>query len=60
MNLSGYRRNAPSYSVGGTNFTATGISAGIRQNFLQDFYLGLNGGYENVPIRPPRSGRRGA
>ena len=47
LNISGYRRNDPSYSIAGTNFTATGISAGIRQKFLQDFAVGVNGGYEN-------------
>jgi len=60
LSLTGYRRNAPSYSVGGTNFTATGISAGIRQNFLQDFYLGLNGGYENDAYTPASQGVTGA
>ena len=47
VNLVSYRRNNPSYSIGGTNFTATGISAGVRQNFFRDFYAGVNGGYEN-------------
>jgi len=60
VSLTGYRRNAPSYSIGGTNFTATGISAGIRQNFLQDFYLGINGGYENDAYTPASVGITGA
>ena len=60
LNIAGYRRNAPSYSIGGTNFTATGISVGIRQNFLQDFYVGLNGGYENDAYTAASVGVTGA
>jgi hypothetical protein len=60
LNITGYRRNAPSYSVGGTNFTATGISTGIRQNFLEDFWLGINGGYENDAYTPASQGITGA
>jgi hypothetical protein len=60
VNLVGYRRNNPSYSIGGTNFTATGISAGIRQNFFQDFYAGVNGGYENDAYTAASVGATGA
>jgi hypothetical protein len=60
INLDTYRRNNPSYSVGGTNFTATGISAGVQQSFLRDFYLGLNGGYENDAYTAASVGVTGA
>jgi hypothetical protein len=47
LNIGGYRKNDPSYSIGGSNFTATGVTAGIRQTFLENFAIGVNGGYEN-------------
>jgi len=60
VNILGYRQNNPSYSISGSNFTATGISAGIRQNFLQKFYLGVNGGYENDAYTAANTGVTGA
>ena len=60
VNLTGYRHNTPSYSIGGTNFMATGISTGIRQNFLEDYYLGINGGYENDAYTAASAGVTGA
>lgn len=60
LNLTGYRRNNPSYAIGGTNYTATGISAGIKQNFLQNFYAGINGGYENDAYTAASVGATGA
>lgn len=60
VNLTAYRRNTPSYSIGGTNMMATGISAGVRQNFLQSFYLGINGGYENDAYSAAAPGVTGA
>jgi len=60
VNVNGYRHNDPSYSIGGTNYTATGVGAGIRQKMLEKFYLGLNGGYENDAYTAASVGITGA
>jgi hypothetical protein len=60
LTLNGYRHNNPSYAVTGTNYTATGVSAGIRQSFLTKFDLGLNGGYENDAYTAANTGITGA
>jgi Putative beta-barrel porin 2 len=45
--LSGTRRTYNSAVLGGQDFAATTITASLRQRFLQRFYLGVTGGYEN-------------
>jgi hypothetical protein len=45
--LSGNRRTYNSGEFSGQDFSGTTITATLRQRFLQRFYLGLAGGYQN-------------
>ena len=45
--LSGSRRTYNSAVLAGQDFAGTTISASLRQRFLQRFYVGVAGGYQN-------------
>jgi hypothetical protein len=47
VTIGGSRENNASPSQVSTNYAATMIYGKVRQRFLQKFYLGLSGGYEN-------------
>jgi hypothetical protein len=47
FNLNGARNVTNSSSISGDNYTATRISGDISQHLIGDFYMGLEGGYEN-------------
>jgi len=47
VSLNGYRRNTPSFSLNGVNYTATGGSLGVKQKFLDEYTIGTNAGLEN-------------
>lgn len=47
LTLDAYREEYSSTTLVSQNYFATGVSARIRQRFLQKFYLGIGGGYEN-------------
>ena len=42
-----YRRDFPSYSTAGQNYTATGLRVSVRQSFLEKYSASLATGYEN-------------
>jgi uncharacterized protein (PEP-CTERM system associated) len=45
--LDAYREEYSSSTLNSQNYFATGVSGRIRQRFLQKFYVGIGGGYEN-------------
>lgn len=48
LSLAGNRRTYNSAVLGGQDFAGTTIIASVRQRFLQRFFLGMSGGYENL------------
>lgn len=48
INIDGYRRPHTSVVLLNRNYISTGISAGVRQTFLQRYAVYVNGGYENA------------
>lgn len=42
-----YRRDFPSYSSAGQNYTATGLRVAVRQSFLEKYSASIATGYEN-------------
>jgi hypothetical protein len=47
ISLSGSRRTENSASLAGQDYASTTISLGVKQRFMQRFYLGLSTGFEN-------------
>lgn len=47
VSLEAFRRDVPSYVQSGRNYTLTGLRGGVRQQFLEKFYLSLGAGFEN-------------
>lgn len=47
LTLDVYRRDVPSYSVGGANYDVTGIRAAIRKVIQEKYSASLAAGYEN-------------
>jgi hypothetical protein len=47
FSVSGNRRTYNSATLGGEDFAGTTINASLRQRFLQRFYVGVSGGFQN-------------
>ncbi len=47
LSLNGARNTTNSAAINGDNYTATRISGNIDQHLIGDFFMGLEGGYEN-------------
>lgn len=56
LNLSAYRKIAPSAAGQGLSFTKTGLGAGFRQRIIRDAYFDLNGGIEHSSYFNPDAG----
>ena len=51
VNLDGYRREMNSASQFAHNMVTTGFTMGVRQRFLQKFFVTVNGGYDETEYR---------
>ncbi len=48
LSLNGYRRVRPSSAIENSNYTATGVTASLKQRFLQKYYVSVASGYEHT------------
>ena len=53
VSLEAYRRDYPSYVLGGQNYISTGFRASLRQAFLEKYSAGLAMGYESSDYSDP-------
>ena len=47
LTLDVYRRDVPSYSIGGANYDVTGVRAAVRKVIQEKYSASLAAGYEN-------------